>query len=372
MDPKPHEHEQERLAALRSYDILDTPREADYDDVVKLLAEICDVPFSTITLIDKDRQWHKAAFGIGDLRETPRGVAFCAHTILHDGDMLVVPDVTKDARFADNPFVIGDPRLRFYAGAVLRNDEGLPLGTVCVVDYKPRELDARQTRLLQLMARQVMAQIALRREVAERRLAENQLRLLIAELHHRVKNTLATVQAVIQMSLRAAPDMDSFRGSIGQRIASLANTHTLLNSQNWAGVSFRELIGAELAPYAGGGRVTFDGPDFDMASQEAVTLGMAIHELTTNAVKYGALSVETGRLTIAWTLTSGARETAFDLWWTERGGPPVASPVAEGFGSMLLRRLLTGQLHGTVEFTPQPEGLQVHATAKVAKATAVE
>jgi GAF domain-containing protein len=114
---EPHVREAEHLAALRSYNILDTRREADFDDVVEILAEVYDVPFSTITLIDEERQWHKAAFGIGNLRETPRDVAFCARTILHEGDLLVVPDVTKDARFAGNPFVTGDPNLRFYAGS---------------------------------------------------------------------------------------------------------------------------------------------------------------------------------------------------------------------------------------------------------------
>jgi two-component sensor histidine kinase len=352
MKPKPHPREAERLDALRSYDILDTPRESDFDDVVKILAEICDVPFSTITLIDQDRQWHKAAHGIGDLRETHRDVAFCAHTILHDGDILVVPDVTKDPRFADNPFVAGDPGLRFYAGALLRSDEGLPLGTVCVVDYKPRQLDARQLNILQLMARQVMAQIALRREIVERRLAEKQQQLLIAELHHRVKNTLATVQAVIQLSLRTARDLDSFRGSIGQRIASLANTHTLLSEKHWDAVSFRELIDSELSPFESSGRLNLDGPDFKLPAQTAVAFGMALHELTTNASKYGALSNERGVLTVQWTFAPGGDDNVIDLHWTETGGPEPSAPATPGFGSLLLRRLAR-------------EGLRVHIVAKV-------
>jgi two-component sensor histidine kinase len=367
--PAPHEREQERLAALRSYGILDTPREADFDDVVTLLSQICDVPFSTVTLIDEDRQWHKAAVGIGDLRETPRDVAFCAHTILHDGDMLIVPDVREDKRFADNPFVTGAPGLRFYAGAVLRNDEGLPLGTVCVVDYKPRELDARQTNILQLMARQVMAQIALRREVIERRHAQQQQQLLIAELHHRVKNTLATVQAVIQLSLRNARVLVDFRAGINVRIASLAGTHTLLSDLHWDAVGFRALIDSELSPYDLAGRVTLDGADFSIPAQAAVSLGMAIHELTTNASKYGALSRDSGKLTVSWTTERSGDGLLLDLHWIERGGPPVAASAREGFGSTLLRHVIEGQLRGKIDLDFSPEGLRVHARAQLPQTT---
>ncbi len=370
MKPGLHSREEERLAALRSYGILDTPREADFDDVVKILAEVCDAPFSTITLIDESRQWHKAAYGIGDLRETHRDVAFCSHTILQDADMLIVPDATKDPRFADNPFVTANPNLRFYAAALLRTEGGLPLGTVCVVDYKPRLLDARQTHILQLMARQVMAQISLRREVTERRAAQSQQQLLIAELHHRVKNTLATVQAVIQLSLRAARDLDGFRDSINQRIASLANTHTLLSEQRWNAISFKELIAAELSPYDQAGRVTVDGPDFGLPAQTAVAFGMVIHELTTNASKYGALSRPDGKLAVGWTVADAGDEVLVDLRWEETGGPKVTKPTHQGFGSTLLRRILERELRGTVNFNFRPEGLLLRAQAHLPHAAA--
>ena len=363
MIPGPHDREEERLAALRGYGILDTPREADFDDVVKILSEICDVPFSTVTLIDEERQWHKAAHGLGDLRETHRDVAFCSHTILHDADLLIVPDVTKDARFADNPFVLGDPRLRFYAGALLRSDDGLPLGTLCVFDIRPRQLDERQVNILQLMARQVMAQIALRREIVERRNAEQQQQLLIAELHHRVKNTLATVQAVIQMSLRAARDLDSFRDSVTPRIASLASTHTLLSERRWGAIPFRELVVSELAPYDNAGRLTLDGPDFKLPAQLAVTFGMVVHELATNASKYGALSRDEGRLAVSWSLSDEGDDMRLQLDWSESAGPPVVPPEHLGFGSTLLRRILEGQLKGRVAFDFQPQGLAVHIEA---------
>ncbi len=364
MTSGPHPREQERLAALRSYNILDTPREADYDDVVKLLTEICDVPISAISLIDDDRQFFKAQVGLGDATGTGRDISICTHSILQRG-LFIVPDTTQDPRFAANPLVAGDPNLRFYAGAVLEDEDGLPIGTVCVLDYKPRVLDDRQQRILKLMARQVMTQIALRREVVQRRAAEKQQELLIAELHHRVKNTLATVQAVIQLSLRASPDMASFSAGINQRIASLAHTHTLLSERRWDAVSFRDLVATELEPYQRAGRLTFAGPDFGIDAQSAVTMGMVIHELTTNASKYGALSREAGRLAVTWTLGDAAGDQMVDLHWQETGGPPVTPPKREGFGSSLLRRILERQFHGKAEFSFRPEGLAVHAQARL-------
>jgi GAF domain-containing protein len=145
-----HASEHQRLAALRSYDILDTPREREFDDVVKLVSDICDAPISVINLIDDGRQWFKAEVGLG-VRETPIDSSLCAHAILQPG-LFVVPDTTLDDRFCDNPLVIGDPRLRFYAGALLQTPDGLPLGTLCVLDYKPRQLDDTQKALLRVMA----------------------------------------------------------------------------------------------------------------------------------------------------------------------------------------------------------------------------
>ena len=156
-----HFAETQRLAALQSYDILDTPREAEFDAVVKVVSAICETPISVINLIDAGRQWFKAEVGLG-VRETPIDSSICAHAILQPG-LFVVPDTTKDERFIDNPLVAGDPRLRFYAGALLETPEGLPLGTICVLDYVPRELNEKQQAFLRLMAGQIMKLLELRR-----------------------------------------------------------------------------------------------------------------------------------------------------------------------------------------------------------------
>jgi PAS domain S-box-containing protein len=163
--PPKAKNELDRLAFLQSYGILDTPAEKDFDDLVDLAANICGTPIALISLVDADRQWFKAAFGFAQT-ETPRDVSFCGHTILN-ADLFVVPDATRDVRFADNPLVIEDPEVRFYAGAPLMSAEGYALGALCVMDRQPRLLTRQQERALSILSRHVMAQLELRRQTKE-------------------------------------------------------------------------------------------------------------------------------------------------------------------------------------------------------------
>lgn len=152
--------EAQRLAALRRYQILDTPREEEFDDFSRLAALICNTPISAITLVDEDRQWFKAEVGLG-IRETPLDRSICKEAMLQRG-LVVVSDTRLDPRFANNPLVKGEPFLQFYAGAALETDDGRPLGMLCVLDHQPRELTDEQGRALTALARQVMNTLELR------------------------------------------------------------------------------------------------------------------------------------------------------------------------------------------------------------------
>ena len=156
-------NETERLAALRRYGILDTPPEATFDDITRLVAYICQAPVAVINFIDDGRQWFKSEIGLG-IKETPLDVSICAHAILQPS-LFVVPDTRVDPRFADNPLVARDGGPRFYAGALLETADGHALGTLYVLDYVPRELTEEQKASLGALARQVMIQLELRRSL---------------------------------------------------------------------------------------------------------------------------------------------------------------------------------------------------------------
>jgi len=162
MIPAKPANEKQRLETLWGYEILDTEPEKTFDDLTFLASYVCQTPVALISLVDADRQWFKSKVGVSVL-ETSRDIAFCASAILQS-DLLIVPDASQDERYADNPLVVADPKIRFYAGAPLITD-GQALGTLCVVDRVPRELRPEQLDALRALGRQVMAQLDLRRSL---------------------------------------------------------------------------------------------------------------------------------------------------------------------------------------------------------------
>ncbi len=162
LKPEKHKKERERLKDLEAYAILDTLSETDYDDITAIAAGICGTEISLISLIDDERQWFKSHHGLG-VTETPRDQAFCAHAINDQENVFIVKDARKDNRFHDNPLVTGDPYLKFYAGVPLISDNGLPLGTLCVLDQKPKSLSKDQIQSLSALGRQVMHILNLRK-----------------------------------------------------------------------------------------------------------------------------------------------------------------------------------------------------------------
>lgn len=350
--------EEARLAALAGYRILDTPRERDFDDVAALASEICGTPMAVVNLIGDGRQFFKAEVGLG-VRETPLASSFCAKAILEE-EFLIVPDASRDPRFECNPLVTGEPGLRFYAGALLRTEDGHAIGTVCVLDVVPRELTGLQERTLRVLARQVMKQLELRRAVAELDLAQARQRVLNEELSHRLKNTLSLVQALATQTLKGVVERDAVR-AFERRLFALSKAHDVLLQDDWKAAPISTVVGGVLSLHDDASRIEAAGPDVDLGPKATLSLSMILHEMATNAAKYGALSGEAGRVSLTWAIEPEEDDPMLAVTWAERGGPAVAEPQRSGFGSRLIRTGLVGS--GGVDLRYLPEGLHAEFRA---------
>lgn len=195
-------------------------------------------------------------------------------------------------------------------------------------------------------------------DVTDRVHAEAHQKLLLDELNHRVKNVLATVQAIAAQTLRSSPDPAAFREAFESRLIGLSATHDVLTAANWRGARLRDVIGVEFRPYDES-RYRLEGPEVELAPGEALALGLVFHELATNAAKYGALSKESGCVEVRWTVEGPATGPArLELEWRERGGPPVTAPERLGFGSRLIERSLRGPLQGRARLEYPAAGLR--------------
>jgi two-component sensor histidine kinase len=350
-----------RLAALDATGLLDSPVDESFDRMTRLLVRLLEAPVALVSLVDGERQFFKSQVGLSEpwasQRETPLSHSFCQHVVT-SGEALIVENAPEHPVVCDNRAVT-ELGVAAYLGVPLTTPSGQVLGSLCVVDTKPRQWRDEEVKIIRDVAEIVMREIALRREIHYRKSAEAQQELLIGELHHRVKNTLAVVQGLIALSLRTADSFSDFSSSIGGRIVSLANTHTLLVDRQWLWASLRELLEGELKAYAEGERIVLDGPDAILPSQNAVALGMVVHELITNAIKHGALSTEQGQVHLTWMVAPTEAGDRLTLDWIESGGPAVSAPRRRGFGTMLLDRVLSPQLHGKITTDFQPDGLRV-------------
>jgi len=291
MEADRHPSQPERLAALRSYDILDTPRETDFDDIVELASQICGTPISVVNLIDQHRQWFKAEVGLG-ARETPLETSICSHVILSE-DFVQIEDTHADPRTADNELCMPDDGLRFYAGALLKTENGLPIGTLCVLDNKPRRLTEHQCFAIKVLARRVMRELDLRRALRDQDILRD-------EMDHRIKNSLASVASTVRLHSReaqrtgeVAPAFDA----VQRQLSAVAAVHQGIYSSTGTDVDAGEYLatlGRNLdASLPDNVAVTTKSPDVCIAPDLASAFGLVVNEFAANTVKHG-LAIESG------------------------------------------------------------------------------
>ena len=249
------ENEADRLKALLDYDILDTPPEPQFDDLTSLAARICRTPIALISLIDSDRQWFKSAVGL-TVTETRRKIGLCAHAILQQ-EVFEIRDTLHDKRFANNPLVTGEPRIRFYAGAPLRSPTGHMLGSLCVVDHTPRELTPDQRETLRALGRQVITLMELRRHIRQREqlsqdLHDNVLQSLYAVGMHLEAGKLVTGKSPRKSKAHMTQAIDQ----LNHLVLDIRQFITLLKQRTAAKPDFGQALRQLVASFSAAGQAT--------------------------------------------------------------------------------------------------------------------
>ena len=357
-------NERDRIAALHRYDILDSASDVDFADFVQIASDICDAPIAAINLIDGDRHWTLTGIGHGD-RELPLDHSICAQAI-RQTDLFVIPDLSSDTRFQHNPLVSGGPRLRFYASALLETQNGLPIGTVCVLDHTPRPdgLSTRQRFTLQALARQIMNQLELRRAMmdittgnaARERLEAslNEKEALLKEVHHRVKNNLQLISSLLnlQASRITDPITAALFADSRNRVRSMALVHeNLYRAGNFAEIQMQTHVLSlctHLRRAYGRARVeiTAESDDVTLDMDRAVSCGLIINELVSNAFKHAFPGNRSGYIKVRF----GSRDDGTCILTVADDG--IGMPEQFDFietrslGLQLVRDLVE-QLHGT-------------------------
>ena len=477
-----------RLEVLAALDVVDSRADADFERLSRTAAFVFKAEIALVTLIDKERQWFRACFGVNDVTEALTDTSFCAHAIALPGDedVLVVLDALNDDRFRDNPLVTGWPNIRFYAGAAVIVG-GQKVGSLCVISSKPRaalepgleqqlvDLAGLASTLFSLKdearVRARMAAALVREEwrhaltleagkvgswvwdvrtgevvcndmfrrmyglpegvtvraddvlgathpadrpavdaginssfedgvdysaeariattgrwltmrgrvyqrdaegkplvmmgvsidISESKQSADHTRLLLRELNHRVKNTLAMIQSVARQTIRQNPDPQDFIEAFSGRLRTISDAHVLLADRDWSGVQLYEVIASQLGPgfRTAPDRAEVRGEDVALPADHALGLGLILHELTTNAHRYGAWSGDTGTVSIDWEMRRQP-VPGLSLTWRESGGPRVSEPAEYGLGTRLIERSLAKVLDSEVKLSFDPSGVVAH------------
>lgn len=314
---------------------------------------------------------------------TPRNTAVFGPTFSGEG-IVRSDDITSDPRYGKNPPYRGMPPghlpVRSYLAVPVASRSGGILGGLFFGHPEPGIFTEQHERLIAGIASQTAiamdnAQLfqAAQREIEQRKMVEDHQALLLKELSHRVKNSLAVVQAIANQTLKSAGSPDAFAAAFRGRLMALGKAHDLLSKNDWRGVSLRDLFFAELAPFAQGepGRIDLVGENILLRSEAAPTIAMVVHELATNAAKYGSLSAPSGSVRVEWTM-SAERPDAVAVVWTERNGPSVPASSARGFGLTFIERAVAYQLDGRVQLEFAASGFRCEIAIPVAGSGSVQ
>ncbi|SLN51692.1 GAF domain-containing protein [Pseudooctadecabacter jejudonensis] len=349
-----------RLGALDSSGLMDSPEEAIFDRAVKLATQLTGRPVGLVSLVDGTRQFFKAQIGLpaetAAARETPLSHSFCQHVVTSNAP-LVVNNAYEDPRVRDN-LAIRDLDVVAYLGVPVHDPNGETLGSFCVIDNKPHEWTEAEMASLQDLSVMIETELRLRKIAQQRE-------MLISEMNHRLKNVFALVAGMVRQSAREATDIKDMSGNITGRLQALSAAHSLIlpdATGTDTEVSLRALTDTILAPYPGGQAVV-RGDEIFLGPKAAVAFALSLHELATNAAKYGAFSENLGRVEVAWNVDSDR----LTLTWREEMPLEVESIVNEaGFGSRLLQINVEAQLGGKLTRELTAKGAHVSLAVPVA------
>lgn len=350
--------ESERLQNLQSFNILDTLDDKDFDDLTHLASHICETPISLVSLVDKDRQWFKSKVGL-EARETPRSDSFCSHAIENQQEVMIVDDARKDVRFKDNPLVLGNPHIVFYAGVPLISPEGHALGTICVIDSKKKAFSAEQKRSLKALGNQVTNLLIMHRQSAELKAQVERNEFLNKEIHHRVLNNLQLLLDLLHLQISNDPKLKEEFQQFADRIRAVASVHKILFETEDLDVDLgrylKELSESVLRQSSHEVELQFQSDQFLLNAKPALTIGIILNELLTNTSKYAFDKVD-GHNLISIALENRG-DGQFELKYADSGRGyehAESSNQSSGFGQKLIK-MLTADINGTVEFSTSPD-----------------
>lgn len=348
-----------RLEALRRTGLTDQPPEPAFDRAIRLARQITGASVGLLSLVDAKRQFFQAQAGldgsVAEARETPLSHSFCQYVVTADRP-LAVSDARAHALLRDNG-AVADLGVTAYLGVPVHGPDGAPIGSFCAISPTPRDWTEDQLNTLMDLAAMIETEIRLAQSLRDRQ-------LLVDELNHRVKNLFSLTLAMIRLSQREASDTPDFASILQNRVQALARAHDLIlpaildEADRGEGIALAELVETLVAPYDRGQALHATGPDQRLGPRSAGSLALALHELTTNAAKYGGLAIADGRLEISWRC-DGDR---FVIDWAETGRRPAETDAGPGFGSRLLRVCLEDQLGGALETQLETTGMRRRIT----------